>query len=150
MWTSIATHSTATTDITSLATSRRKLSRKNCLKCRLWWLVIQFLWNGLSKDRQIYTETHLSGTISHTNLPDMTSPATSGRHLSNLEKAQDNATSDGFESNFSGTAFCLAQPIGGLLVFTIPCRQVNIRLIANLFCRLWSYSERLVSSKILW
>ena len=43
-------------------------------------------------------------------------PATSDRHLSKYEKTTDNAASDGFVSNFSGAAFCLAPPIDGLLV----------------------------------
>ena len=37
--------------------------------------------------------------------PDMTLPATSGGHLAKFEKTE-----------FSGAAFCLTQPIGGLLV----------------------------------
>ena len=39
----------------------------------------------------------------------MTSPAsTSGRHFFEVRKPADNAASDGFGSNFNGTAFCLA------------------------------------------
>ena len=33
-----------------------------------------------------------------------------------VRKKAENAASDSFRSNFSGTAICLAQPIGGLLV----------------------------------
>ena len=40
--------------------------------------------------------------------PDMTSPTTSGRHLSKLKKTAENPASDIFGSNFSGAAFCLA------------------------------------------
>ena len=36
-----------------------------------------------------------------------------------LTKTAKNAASDVFVSNFSGAAFCLAQPIGGLLVFIL-------------------------------
>ena len=57
--------------------------------------------------------------IHSTATPDMTSPTTSGRHLSKFEKTAENDPSDGIASNFSGAAFCLAQPIGGLLGFII-------------------------------
>ena len=47
--------------------------------------------------------------------PDMTSQAVSvGIYPGS--KCAVNAASVGCQSNFSGTAFCLAQPIGGLLV----------------------------------
>ena len=49
---------------------------------------------------------------------DMTSPSTCDRYLSKLKTAE-NAASDGFGSNFRGAAFCLAQPIGGLLVVVL-------------------------------
>ena len=39
----------------------------------------------------------------------MTPPATSGRHLSTFKIKAENAASDGFESNFSGAPFYLAQ-----------------------------------------
>ena len=42
-------------------------------------------------------------------------PATSGLHIE-VRKMAENAASDGIVSNFCGAAFCLAQPIGGLLV----------------------------------
>ena len=45
-----------------------------------------------------------------------TSQATAGQHLLKFEKKAENAAADDFESNFSGAAFCLAQPIGGLFV----------------------------------
>ena len=45
-------------------------------------------------------------------------PATSGRHLSKYDKTAKIVASDGFDSNFSGAAFSLAQPIGGLVVAT--------------------------------
>ena len=46
----------------------------------------------------------------------MASPAaTSGRYLSKFEKTAEYAAFDGFRSNFSGAAFCLAQPIGEIL-----------------------------------
>ena len=49
--------------------------------------------------------------------PDMTSPATSGWHLTKFRKKMaENAASDGRGLNFSVSTFCLAQPIGGLLV----------------------------------
>ena len=44
-------------------------------------------------------------------------PAIYGRHLSKSVKTVENAISDGFGSNFSGAAFCLSQPIGGLPVW---------------------------------
>ena len=48
---------------------------------------------------------------------DTRSPATSGRDLLNFEKKTlENATAKGFGLNLSGAAFCLAQPIGELLV----------------------------------
>ena len=50
---------------------------------------------------------------------DMTSPATSGQHVLKFEffrKMAKNAAADGFGSNFSIAAFCLAKPIGWLLV----------------------------------
>ena len=56
---------------------------------------------------------------------DMTSPATSGRNLSKFEKKTvKNAASDDFGSNFSVAAFCLAQPIGGLLLYA-PTTQCS-------------------------
>ena len=60
--------------------------------------------------------TNFTWTSILTATPDMTSPATSGRHLSQLDKRAEDAASDGFGWNFIGAAFCLAQPIGGLLV----------------------------------
>ena len=36
-----------------------------------------------------------------------------------VRNTAENAASDGFESNFSGVAFCMAQPIGGLLLLGI-------------------------------
>ena len=62
---------------------------------------------------------------------EMTSPATSSRHLSKFEKMTGNAASDGFGSNFIGAAFYLAQPLGGLLVKLINIKIfecVNIKL----------------------
>ena len=49
-------------------------------------------------------------------IPDMTSLAPFGRHLSKFDKTAENAASDGFLSNFSGAVCCLTQIIGGLLV----------------------------------
>ena len=46
----------------------------------------------------------------------MMSSAASCWYLSKFEKTAENVPSDGFGSNFSGAAFCLANPIGGLLV----------------------------------
>ena len=46
----------------------------------------------------------------------MTSPATFVRYLSAFEETAENAASDSFGSNFSGAAFGLTQPIGGLLI----------------------------------
>ena len=60
------------------------------------------------------TFTGTSTPTQSTALPDMTSPATSGRHLSKFEKPAENAAFHGFESNFSGVL--PAPPIGGLLV----------------------------------
>ena len=80
----------------------------------LLWLPVEFLHNGLRDDHQC---THLSGIIRLTNLPDMTSPATSGLHLSKLETNGRKCRLRCLWWNFNGAAFCLAQPIGGLLVF---------------------------------
>ena len=41
-----------------------------------------------------------------------------GRHFGSSRKR---SASDGFGSNFSGAAFCLPPPIGGLLVFISSC-----------------------------
>ena len=62
---------------------RSEVKRKNCRKYRLQWLWAQFLENGSSEDGQILQT--LSRTICLTNLPDMTSPAASGRHVLSLE-----------------------------------------------------------------
>ena len=45
----------------------------------------------------------------------MMSPANSDLHLSKLKKMAENAASDGFQSNFSGTAFCLPHQVVGIL-----------------------------------
>ena len=58
----------------------------------------------------------------------MTLPATLGRHY---ERTAENATSDGWGSNFSGAAFCLAQPIGGLLVVNVGQVHLYIRPISS-------------------
>ena len=55
------------------------------------------------------------------NSPDITSPATSGRHLLEFEKTPENAASEDFGSNLSVAAFCLANPIGGLLHKATHC-----------------------------
>ena len=49
------TYPTSTSDMTSLTTSGWKLSRNNCRKCRLRWLRVEFLENGLSEDPEICT-----------------------------------------------------------------------------------------------
>ena len=46
----------------------------------------------------------------------MTSSVTSGRHLLMLKKADENAASYGFGSNFSGAAFCLPHQLVGILL----------------------------------
>ena len=69
--------------MTSLPTTRRKLSRKSCQKSRLRQLWVAFLQNGLSKEQKDFTD--LSGTMSLTNLPDMTSLSVSCR-LQNATK----------------------------------------------------------------
>ena len=51
--------------------------------------------------------TWTSVPICSTATSDITPSATSGRHLSKFEKTTGNAASGGFESNFSGVAFCL-------------------------------------------
>ena len=52
--TSIPTCSTATSDMTSTATSGWKLSLKNRRKCRFWWLQVEFLENTLRENHQIF------------------------------------------------------------------------------------------------
>ena len=52
-WTSVPALSTASPDTTSLATSSRKLSWENCRYCRLRWLWVRFIDNGLSEDHTI-------------------------------------------------------------------------------------------------
>ena len=44
--------STAMSDMTTLDTSSRKLSQKNCRKCRFRWLQVEFLEKGLSEDQE--------------------------------------------------------------------------------------------------
>ena len=51
--TSTPTCSTATPAISAIATSGRKLSWKNCPKCRLRLFQMEFIENLLSEDRQI-------------------------------------------------------------------------------------------------
>ena len=53
----------------------------------------------------------------------MTSPVTFGPHLPKMEIAAENVIFNGFASNFNGAAFCLPQPIGGLLV---SINEINI------------------------
>ena len=56
---------------------------KTCWNYRLQRLLVEFLENGSST---ITKFIHLSGIIGSTNLSDMTSSATSGRHFSKFEK----------------------------------------------------------------
>ena len=43
------------------------------------------------------------------------------------KKTADNGSSEGFGSNFIGAAFCLAQPIGGFLVFSYSSTLIYLR-----------------------
>ena len=77
----------------------------------------------------------------------MTSPATSGRHLLKFEKTAEKAASDCSGSNFRGAAFCLAQPIGGLLVDcsidygNILMRRFDRNEMSN---ETWPYIDKLI------
>ena len=63
--TSIPTYSTVTLDKASLATSGRKLSQKNCQKCRHRRLWVEFIQNGLSEDQKIL-HTYLEQSVAQT------------------------------------------------------------------------------------
>ena len=75
--------------------------------------------NGWTRITTVYTDIHAGLTYSHI---EYASPAISGRHLLKFDKSAKNAASDGFVSNFSGAAFCLAQPVGGFLVSDRPIK----------------------------
>ena len=75
--------------------------------------------------------------------PDMMSPVTSGQRLSKFEKAE-NTASDGFESNFTGSAFGVSQPIGGLLVRQMALCDVLRTPVSSVFVRHPSQSETVV------
>ena len=88
-------------------------------------------------------------TVDITKLPAMTSPVTSGRQLSKIEKTAKNAASNVVVSNFSGVVFCLAQPFGGLLVRQNgrmafwPCVMICVRRRRSFGVRRQSQSEQL-------
>ena len=65
--------------------------------------------------------TQTSMPTHSTATPDRASPAPFGRHLSTFAKnaPAENAASDDFDPNFTGAAFFLAQPIGGIFVKAI-------------------------------
>ena len=74
----------------------------------------------------------------------MWSPATSGRHLWKFEKTAENDAPEGFGFNFSGAAFYLAQPIGGLLLVLIASdvdRSLRATVIARCGHRLRRSSD---------
>ena len=76
--------------------------------------------NGKNKKRILFNveSPNFTGTSTPTKpseKSDMTSPATPGQHLSKFEKPAENAASEGFRSNFSGTAFCLPHQVVGFL-----------------------------------
>ena len=60
----------------------------------------------------------------YTATPDMTSSATSGRHLSKFGKNDRKCRLRRFRMNFSGTAFCLPHQLVGFLL--LRCPLVNI------------------------
>ena len=71
--TSTQVRPTTTPDMTSLTTSSRKLSWKNCLKYSLRYRLVEFLGERFKQNF-----IHLSGAIGLTNLTDVTSLAASG------------------------------------------------------------------------
>ena len=69
----------------------QKIARKNCRKCRLRWLRVEFLENGISEDQKILYQL----------LP---------VRISGVRKNGRKCPFNGFWSNFRGETFCLAQP----------------------------------------
>ena len=85
---------------------------------------------------------------------DTTSSATSGRHLSKLDKTAENAASDCFGSNFSAAAFRLPHQLVGVLFNTCEltsnftnCRSVALPQWYLHFDRKWGHQLRPVDSK---
>ena len=81
-----------------------------------------------------WTSTSTWSTVTH----DMTSPASSFQHLLKFENSQNGSKCclRRLGSNFSGAAFCLAQPVGGLLVYFVLVWMNNSFSVAS--CMLFS------------
>ena len=85
-----------------------------------WFKYLRTVWHRITK---FYTDIHANLLNSPTRYG-VTSCFRSA--VIKITKSVEKVDSDGFGSNFSGAVICLAQPIGGLLVFALAPRASSI------------------------